>query len=82
MESLTNCKSLTDANGWLDVHPETLQSKKFPNVFGAGDCMNTPNAKTAAAVSGQLGTLGKNLGALLQGKSLDAKVDLPSLHTF
>ncbi|PAV62564.1 hypothetical protein WR25_00179 isoform J [Diploscapter pachys] len=75
VESLMNCKSLTDANGWLDVHPETLQSKKFPNVFGAGDCMNTPNAKTAAAVSGQLGTLGKNLGALLQGKSLDAKYD-------
>ncbi|VDL72298.1 unnamed protein product [Nippostrongylus brasiliensis] len=57
------CKELTDAKGWLDVDPGTLRSKHFPNVFGAGDCINTGNAKTAAAVSSHLKTIEKNLTA-------------------
>ena len=41
---------LADATGWLDVDQNTLQSTKFPNVFGVGDCVNVPTSKTAAAV--------------------------------
>lgn len=41
---------LADEGGWLDVNKENLQHKKYPNVFGIGDCTNLPTAKTAAAV--------------------------------
>lgn len=41
---------LADEAGWLDLNKETLQHKKFPNVFGIGDCTNLPIARTAAAV--------------------------------
>lgn len=33
-----------------DVDKETLQHKKYPNIFGIGDCTNLPTSKTAAAV--------------------------------
>lgn len=41
---------VSDAIGWVDVDKETLQHKKYPNVFGIGDCTNLPTSKTAAAV--------------------------------
>uniref|UniRef100_A0A8C5L9U1 Sulfide:quinone oxidoreductase, mitochondrial n=1 Tax=Jaculus jaculus TaxID=51337 RepID=A0A8C5L9U1_JACJA len=41
---------VSDAAGWVDVDKETLQHKKYPNVFGIGDCTNLPTSKTAAAV--------------------------------
>ncbi|WKX99855.1 hypothetical protein Q1695_014604 [Nippostrongylus brasiliensis] len=69
------CKELTDAKGWLDVDPGTLRSKHFPNVFGAGDCINTGNAKTAAAVSSHLKTIEKNLTAVIEGRDPQAKYD-------
>ncbi|XP_026711899.1 sulfide:quinone oxidoreductase, mitochondrial isoform X2 [Athene cunicularia] len=40
---------VSDAIGWVDVDKETLQHKKYPNVFGIGDCTNLPTSKTAAA---------------------------------
>ena len=49
-QALREATSLVDAAGFLDVNRETLQSTKFPNVFGIGDCTNAPTAKTAAAV--------------------------------
>ena len=41
---------LTDANGWVRVDEKSLRSTEFPNVFALGDCANTTNKKTAAAV--------------------------------
>lgn len=41
---------LADEAGWLDVDKENLQHKRYPNVFGIGDCTNLPTSKTAAAV--------------------------------
>ena len=41
---------VADAAGWVDVDKETLQHKRYPNVFGIGDCTNLPTSKTAAAV--------------------------------
>uniref|UniRef100_H0ZAK7 Sulfide:quinone oxidoreductase, mitochondrial n=1 Tax=Taeniopygia guttata TaxID=59729 RepID=H0ZAK7_TAEGU len=40
---------VSDEGGWVDVDKETLQHKKYPNVFGIGDCTNLPTSKTAAA---------------------------------
>lgn len=75
IQPLIHCQPLTDHNGFIDVNPETLQSKAFPNVFGVGDCMNTPNAKTAAAVSSHLKTLERNLDEVMRGRTPTAKYD-------
>ncbi|CAL2039190.1 unnamed protein product [Caenorhabditis brenneri] len=64
-----------DKTGFMDVDGETLQSKRFPNVFGVGDCMNTPNAKTAASVSSHLKTIDKNLSQVMLGKKPKSKYD-------
>ena len=44
---------LADEVGFLDVNKSTLQHKKYSNIWGLGDCTNTPNSKTAAAVFAQ-----------------------------
>ncbi|WP_036168690.1 bifunctional protein tyrosine phosphatase family protein/NAD(P)/FAD-dependent oxidoreductase [Massilia sp. 9096] len=56
---------LADSAGWLDVDPATLHSKRYPNVFGLGDVINAPNAKTAAAARKQAPVVAHNLLANL-----------------
>jgi sulfide:quinone oxidoreductase len=65
---------LSDAIGWVDVDKNTLQHKKYSNVFGIGDCTNVPTSKTAAAVAGQSGVLKRNLLMHMAGKPLTKKV--------
>ena len=36
--------------GWLEVDPQTLQHKRYSNVFGIGDINGTPRGKTAATI--------------------------------
>ncbi|RBP50673.1 bifunctional protein tyrosine phosphatase family protein/NAD(P)/FAD-dependent oxidoreductase [Arenicella xantha] len=52
---------LSDAAGWLDVDPATLQHKQYPNIWGAGDVMNTGNAKTMAAARKQAPVVAQNI---------------------
>ncbi|MHC0052617.1 bifunctional protein tyrosine phosphatase family protein/NAD(P)/FAD-dependent oxidoreductase [Actibacterium sp. D379-3] len=66
---------LSDAAGWVDVDPATMQHKKFANVFGLGDGCNTSNAKTAAAVRKQAPVVAVNAIAVLEGKELAAQYD-------
>jgi sulfide:quinone oxidoreductase len=66
---------LSDAIGWVDVDKNTLQHKKYSNVFGIGDCTNVPTSKTAAAVAGQSGVLKRNLLMHMAGKPLTKKYD-------
>ncbi|MBL4747538.1 MAG: NAD(P)/FAD-dependent oxidoreductase [Magnetovibrio sp.] len=58
---------LVDAGGWIDVDMHTLQSTKYKNVFGLGDCTNSPNSKTAAAVRNQTPVVVSNLCAVILG---------------
>ena len=60
---------LADANGFVDVVKETLQHKKFPNVFAIGDCTNLPTSKTAAAIAGSNSILARNLTNVMNGTS-------------
>ncbi|KAL0893348.1 hypothetical protein ABMA27_014938 [Loxostege sticticalis] len=60
-EFLRTNKELADVCGYLDVDKYTLQHKKYPNVYGIGDCTNTPNSKTAAAIAKQCHVLELNL---------------------
>ena len=59
--------------GFVDVNKETMQHKRFPNVFSAGDVTNTPNAKTGAAVRKQAPVLVNNLLHVMEGGVLDKK---------
>jgi len=62
---------LADEAGWVDVDKNTLQSKKYPNVFALGDCTNTPNSKTAAAITSQAPVLVHNLQRHARGEPID-----------
>jgi eukaryotic sulfide quinone oxidoreductase len=66
---------LADEGGWVAVNKNTMQSTKFDNVFGIGDCTDTPNSKTAAAVTAQAPVVVHNLMRAIEGKPLDGKYD-------
>jgi NADPH-dependent 2,4-dienoyl-CoA reductase/sulfur reductase-like enzyme len=61
----------SDAKGWVDVDLHTMQTKKYANVWGLGDCTNTPNSKTAAAITSQAPVLVHNMLRSMDGKALD-----------
>ena len=71
---LKNSKLVDDA-GWVDVDMHTLQSTKYKNVFGLGDCTNSPNSKTAAAVRNQTPVVVSNLCAALTGAPAKSAYD-------
>lgn len=66
---------LANADGWVDVHETTLQSKKYPNVFSLGDACSSSNAKTVAAVRKQIVVVAENLLAFRNGKPLPTLYD-------
>ncbi|KAJ7409460.1 Sulfide:quinone oxidoreductase, mitochondrial [Willisornis vidua] len=66
---------VSDEAGWLDVDKETLQHKKYPNVFGIGDCTNLPTSKTAAAVAAQSGVLDKTISLVMKNQLPAKKYD-------
>ena len=59
---------LADKAGWLDVDQYTLQHSQFKNVWGLGDVMNTPNAKTMAAVRKQVPVVAQNICDSIRGE--------------
>ena len=58
--------------GWLDVNPNTLRHKRYPNVFGVGDIAGVAKGKTAASVKWQVPIAVSHLVAELEGKTSDA----------
>ena len=66
---------LSDDAGWLDVNPSTLQHRKFTNVWGLGDVMNTTNAKTMAAARKQVPVVAENLTDTMEGRDMRAAYD-------
>ena len=66
---------LANADGRTDVHPNTLQHNKYPNVFGLGDAASTTNAKTAAAVRKQVPIVVDNILALMKNQQPAPKYD-------
>ncbi|WP_026038792.1 NAD(P)/FAD-dependent oxidoreductase [Myroides injenensis] len=59
-------KLVNDA-GWLDVDLNSLQHRKYVNIFGLGDVAGLPTAKTGAAVRKQVPIVVDNIIKLLQG---------------
>lgn len=69
---------LADPNspfGYMEVDKFSLQHTRFPNIFGLGDCTNTPNSKTAAAVRKQAPVLVENLVAARKAVESTKKYD-------
>lgn len=50
--------------GQIQVDRETLQHRRFPNVFGVGDCAATGAPKTAATIRKQAPAVAENLISL------------------
>uniref|UniRef100_A0A671W9J8 Sulfide:quinone oxidoreductase, mitochondrial n=1 Tax=Sparus aurata TaxID=8175 RepID=A0A671W9J8_SPAAU len=66
---------LGDEAGWLDLDKESLQHKRYPNVFGIGDCTNLPTPRTAAAVAAESGILNRTISKILKNEKPDKKYD-------
>jgi len=62
---------LVNQAGWLDVHHNSLQHNRYPNIFGLGDVAGLPTAKTGAAVRKQVPVVVDNILKKLQNKSAD-----------
>lgn len=63
------------AGGWLEVDKDTLQHRRFPNVFGIGDVNGTPRGKTAATVKKSAPVVAHHLVQLIAGRALDQRFD-------
>ncbi|XP_060802733.1 sulfide:quinone oxidoreductase, mitochondrial [Amyelois transitella] len=60
---------IVDQSGFLTVDKYTLQHTKYKNIYGIGDCTNTPNSKTAAAIAKQCYVLELNLLSTMKKNS-------------
>jgi sulfide:quinone oxidoreductase len=64
---------LANEQGWLDVNINTLQHKKYPNIFGIGDVAALPTAKTGAAIRKQSPVVIDNILSLIKSGKLGSK---------
>lgn len=65
--------NLVNEAGWLDVHHNSLQHNRYPNVFGLGDVAGLPTAKTGAAIRKQVPVVVDNLMRLIQNQEATNK---------
>lgn len=63
------------AKGWLEVDKETLQHRRYKNVFGIGDVCGVPKGKTGGSARHHAPIMVSNLLAQMQGKELKEKFD-------
>lgn len=66
---------LSDAGGWCEVDPGTLQHSRYPDVFALGDVCSTSNAKTAAAARKQIVVVAENLLACRLNRPMPLRYD-------
>ncbi|XP_041978426.1 sulfide:quinone oxidoreductase, mitochondrial isoform X1 [Aricia agestis] len=64
---LQNAGDVVNDCGFVTVDKYSLQHTKYPNIYGIGDCTDTPNSKTAAAVSKQSLVVEHNLLSTMSG---------------
>ncbi len=63
------------AKGWLEVDKETLQHRRYKNVFGIGDVCGIPMGKTGGSARHHAPIMVANLLAQMQDKALKEKFD-------
>ncbi|MFK5879337.1 MAG: FAD/NAD(P)-binding oxidoreductase [Flavobacteriaceae bacterium] len=59
--------------GWMAVDKYSMQSTKYPNVFGLGDVTDVPTAKTGAGVRKQAPVVTDSILNLITGKEISDK---------
>lgn len=64
--------SFADDGRWMEVDKHTMRHPRFPNVFGAGDCVGTPIGKTAASVKAQVPVAVENMIQAIQQREMTA----------
>lgn len=62
--------NLVNDAGWLDVDINSLQHKKYHNIFGLGDVAALPTAKTGAAIRKQTPVVVDNLIHLIESDNV------------
>lgn len=65
--------ALVNEAKWLDVDHSSLQHTRFKNIFGLGDVVGLPTAKTGAAIRKQVPVVVENIVRLLQQKGMNGK---------
>ncbi len=63
------------AKGWLEVDKETLQHRRYSNVFGIGDICGIPMGKTGGSARHHAPIVTNNLISAMEGKELKEKFD-------
>ncbi|MFZ2890371.1 NAD(P)/FAD-dependent oxidoreductase [Sulfuricurvum sp.] len=63
------------AQGWLEVDKETLQHRRYSNVFGIGDVCGIPIGKTGGSARHHAPIVVGNLIAVMEKKELVLKFD-------
>ncbi|WP_428734416.1 NAD(P)/FAD-dependent oxidoreductase [Sulfuricurvum sp.] len=63
------------AKGWLEVDRETLQHRRYKNVFGIGDVCGIPIGKTGGSARHQGPIVVGNLISVMEGKEGTKKFD-------
>ncbi|MBM3386509.1 MAG: NAD(P)/FAD-dependent oxidoreductase [Betaproteobacteria bacterium] len=63
------------AGGWLEVDKDTLQHRRYKNVFGIGDVNGTPRGKTAATVKKAAPLVAQHLVDVIAGREPGQKFD-------
>jgi len=61
--------------GWLEVDKESLQHRRYKNVFGIGDVCGIPMGKTGGSARHHAPIMVENLLAEMQGQALKEKFD-------
>ncbi len=64
-----------NAAGWLEVDRETLQHRRYDNVFGIGDTCGIPIGKTGGSARHHAPIVVENLVAVMEKRELSAKFD-------
>ncbi|MGM0533901.1 MAG: NAD(P)/FAD-dependent oxidoreductase [Campylobacterota bacterium] len=67
--------SVGSGAGWVPVTKETLQHKKYDNVFSLGDIAAVPMGKTGGSARKQYDVLCQNLVAHMEGSEMPAQYD-------
>lgn len=63
------------AKGWLEVDKETLQHRRYKNVFGIGDICGIPMGKTGGSTRHHAPIVAANLVSAMEQKELKEKFD-------
>lgn len=63
------------AGGWLEVDKDTLQHRRYKNVFGLGDINGTPRGKTAATVKKSAPLVAQHVVDVIAGREPGQKFD-------